>query len=189
MLKLAILATRGLQIIFSAAVLGLSITLAKGQLLGHVPTTTEYSAFLGGLGMIAGAFGILTVFVHIFDGIIALAVDGVVAMLFIAGGAAMAIMLKGGKCNDVEFIARNKIVNCGAVFSTIDGQQWVDGLCGVDGKSSLDSQAAKVTKILQTRCDEATADFGLMFAVVATTFLALALNYMWKRKGSGGYVI
>jgi len=189
MLKIALLGVRGIQILFSAVVLGLSITLGKGQVVGHWPTTYSYAAFLGGFGMIAGAFGILCVFVHLFDHtIINLAIDGVVALLYIAGGAALAIQLKGG-CTNVLSMLHNKLINCGAVITTIDGEEWFDGLCGVTQKTTFNDLINKEAGWLHQRCSEATADYGLMFGVVLTTLLAVGLTLLWRRKGSGGYAV
>jgi hypothetical protein len=168
-------------------VLGLSIVLAKGQLLGHVPTTTGYAAFLGGLGIVSGVFGIITVFVHIFDGNIPLVAEGLVMLLFIAGGVTMAIMIKGGQCNDFEFTATNKIINCGGFATTKNGKTlWYD-ICGLDQYKNTDGDEAppewieKAAKIMQQRCESATADYGLMFAVVLFSALALGLGYAWRR--------
>jgi hypothetical protein len=169
-------------------VLGLSITLAKGQLVGHVPTTTSYASFLGALGMVAGAFGIIAVFVHIFDGIILLAFEGLVTLLFIAGGVTMAVMIKGGKCNDFIFTATNKIINCGGTMEMIDGDHWWFGICGLEyynkGEIAPPGWIDKSSKILRQRCEEATADYGLMFAIVLLSAVALGLGYVGRRNAT-----
>lgn len=112
--------------------LGLSITLAKGQVVGKIPTTTGYATFLGGLGMVASAFGIINIFVDKFGGIIVLAVEGLATLLFIAGGVAMAVMIKGGDCKDFFSAATNKIINCGGTYELNNNWCWWTGLCTLD---------------------------------------------------------
>jgi len=186
MLKLAIIAIHALRIILSSAVLGLSITLAKGQIVGSAPSATSYATFLGVLGMVSGAFGIFTVFINVFDGIIVLIIEGLVTMLFIAGGIALAVMLKGGQCDDVYFTVPNKILNCGVTVETYNGESWLANLCVHDewpvGKEALASWAMKVYKILQQRCQEATADYALIFVIVLSSIIALWLGHAWRRK-------
>jgi Membrane-associating domain len=157
-----------------------------------VPTTTSYAAFLGGLGMVAGVFGIVTVFVHIFDGIIPLIVEGLATLLFIAGGVTMAIMVKGGQCNDFNFVATNKIINCGGTMERINGTRWWTGICGLDyykkGEEAPPDWIKKASKLLQQRCEEATADYGLMFAIVLLSAVVLWLGFVWRRKASKVFV-
>jgi Membrane-associating domain len=175
--------------IFSAAVLGLSITLIKGQRIGGAPATTGYSAFLGGLGLVSSTLGLVTIFVHIFDhAIFPLAIDGLVTLLYIAGGVAMAIQLKGGRCTQLSFMANNKILNCGATVVSYDKLIYWDGLCGLDERSTPDNWPDKVATALLQRCQEATADFGLIFGMAGLSFIALGLGYAWRKKGNGGYV-
>jgi len=193
MLKIALLATRGLQMVFSAAILGVSVQLAKGQLLGHIPTTTGYAAFLGGLGLIAGAYGLVNVFIPLFEGtpILNIAIDGFVTLLFLAGGIVVAIAIKGGKCGlqDIEFLLKNKLINCGATFETVQGTEFSAGLCGYNPKLSTNDLGLAEIKALRNRCDEFTADYGLMFAVAILSILAIVMGLAWRKKGRGGYVI
>jgi len=193
MLKIALLATRGLQMVFSAAILGLSVQLAKGQLLGRIPTTTGYAAFLGGLGLLAGAYGLVNVFIPLFEGtpIINIAIDGFVTLLFLAGGIIVAITIKGGKCGleDIDFLIRSKLINCGAIFQTVQGTEVSYGLCGYNPKLSDNDLVVQETKALRNRCDEFTADYGLMFAVAVLSIFAIVMGLAWRKKGRGGYVI
>jgi hypothetical protein len=172
-------------------VLGLSITLAKGQLLGNVPGITKYAVFLGGQGMVSSAFGIATVFVRVFDGIILLAVEGLVTLLFIVGGITMAVMMKGSQCNDFTYASTNKIINCGGILGIINGEYWWFGLCTLDEYRGAEVPPAwekRASQVLQQRCVKATANYGLIFALVLSSAVALGLGYVWRRKARKGYV-
>lgn len=74
------------QLIFSVVVLGLSITLAKGQGIGSVPAETGYAAFTGALGIVAGLLGIVAFFLDSLDGVVTWLVDGVAGIALLAGG-------------------------------------------------------------------------------------------------------
>ena len=66
--------------------LGLSISLARGQVVGSAPATTGYAAFTGGFGLLASLIGIASVFVSALDGLVTWVVDGLASLLFLAGG-------------------------------------------------------------------------------------------------------
>ena len=74
------------QFLFAIIVLGLSATLAKGQVQGSVPATIGYGSFTGGLGFLAAAVGFAALFVGFLDGIISWALDGLAGVAFLAGG-------------------------------------------------------------------------------------------------------
>lgn len=165
--------------------LGLSITLAKGQIVGKVPIITSYAAFLGGLGMVTGAFGVIAVFKRVFNDLVPLVIQGIVILLFSVGGAVMAAMIHGGNCNDFYFAGTNKILNCGGRTEIIDGERWwiaICGLGGTGGRINPPGWEEKASKMLQKRCERATADYALMFAIVLLSGIALGLGHVWKRK-------
>ena len=80
-------AGRGLQLVFAAVVLGLSIHLIRGQGIdGTTPATTSYNAFVGGFGMLAALVGIVAAFVDSLNGLIMMGLDALTAVFFLAGG-------------------------------------------------------------------------------------------------------
>jgi hypothetical protein len=134
--------------------------------------------------MVAGAHGIVAVLLRVFDGIIFFIIEGIVTLLFIAGGVTMAVMIRGGKCNDFVFTAYNKIINCGGSIEIIDGNRWWYGLCTLEnyyGDVAPPGWTERASKVLQQRCEEATADYGLMFVVVLLSVAAIGLGYYWRR--------
>jgi occludin/MAL family lipid-associated protein len=74
------------QFLFAIIVLGLSITLAKGQVIGSVPATTGYGSFTGGLGILAAIIGFAALSTDFLEGIISWAIDGLAGVAFLAGG-------------------------------------------------------------------------------------------------------
>ncbi|TKA42390.1 hypothetical protein B0A54_06840 [Friedmanniomyces endolithicus] len=80
------LIARAFQILCGAVVLGLSISAIKWQYFGSAPATTSYSAFAGAFGVLAALIGIATSFVEAIPEIIMVGVDGLAAVLLLAGG-------------------------------------------------------------------------------------------------------
>ncbi len=75
------------QLIFCAVVLGLSITLIKGQVFGSAPSQTDFSAFAGGWGMLAALVGILaTTVLGMLEGIPMLVLDTLATLFLLAAG-------------------------------------------------------------------------------------------------------
>jgi uncharacterized membrane protein HdeD (DUF308 family) len=71
-------------------VFGLSVDISKELsshgITGKMDTTAEYTAFTGGLGIIAAIVGLIALFYDALNGIVVLVLDGVAALCFLAGG-------------------------------------------------------------------------------------------------------
>ena len=80
------LAFRVLQLLFSATVLGLSISLIQGNILGNPPLSLTFSAFVGGVSMVGALSGLAAVWVQMLQGRIGLTIDAAIAAFNIAGG-------------------------------------------------------------------------------------------------------
>jgi hypothetical protein len=80
------LALRGLQALFGVVILGLSVTLIRGHHWGSLPASLGYAAFIGGLTILAALIGIAATWVTFLEGIVGMALDGLVAILSIIGG-------------------------------------------------------------------------------------------------------
>jgi hypothetical protein len=83
---IATLVVRFFQILFAIVVLGLSITMAKWQVFGKPPPTTEYGAFSGGFAFLVGLVGVAAVFVEAIPGLIMAGLDALAAILTLAAG-------------------------------------------------------------------------------------------------------
>jgi len=171
---------RFFQIIFSVVVLGISITLAKGQGHGAVPATTGYAAFAGAFGILAGLVGVAALFVEFLNGIISWAFDGLAAVVLVAGGIAYAVGLKGAKCSDVSTTYNNKLLNCGTTGSGDNILYY----CKV-------ANAKDIPGAINSRCRQATADDVFLFLAFIVTVLVLVASFVWGRKrgGGGSYVM
>ena len=75
-----------MQILLGAVVLGLSVTLAKHQVNGAVPSETGFGTFAGAFGIIAAIIGLVAVFVESVPGIVSLAADALAAIFYLSGG-------------------------------------------------------------------------------------------------------
>jgi len=183
MLKIAIGAARGFQIIFSAVVLGLSVTLAKGQIEGSVPATTGYGSFIGAIGIIGGFIGIAGLFVELLAGIVGWAIDALIALLLLAGGLAWVIQLRNVNCNSWQTIISNPILSCGAQdqgdhFHYSSYCLTLNDVTNVDVNNLPDTIINK----LNQRCTEARTDYIFMFVAFVTTVAALGLSFMYARR-------
>jgi hypothetical protein len=144
--------------------------------------------------MVAGVFGMICVFVGALEGLVFLIAEGLVLLLFTAGGVIMAVTIKGGKCGDVMFTGNNTVINCGGRVWPENKHVYYDTVCGLQGyKGEPDTDippewVAKVKRSLQQRCEGATADYSLMFAMIILLAMALALGHVWRRKSKKGYL-
>lgn len=77
---------RGFQLVFSAIVLGLSISLIRGQVWGGAPSQHGYAAFTGGFGCLTALIGFAACFVEAIPAFIMAALDGLASIVFLAGG-------------------------------------------------------------------------------------------------------
>jgi len=159
---------RAVQFIFAVVVLGLSVDLAKGQVVGNTPATTGYSAFTGGLGIIAAVVGILALFIDALDGIITWAIDALASVCFLAGGIAIAIGLRGTDCSDPTTLYKNDLLNCGSTNIKKEGTlSW-----------------CKDKNTLSQRCRQDTADAAFEFMA----FIICAALLVWTFLHSGGKI-
>jgi membrane associated rhomboid family serine protease len=75
-----------IQILFAVVVLGLGVTLIKGQEEGAAPSQTVYAAFCGGFGIVAALLGIISILAENLSALIFVALDGLAALFAVAGG-------------------------------------------------------------------------------------------------------
>ncbi|KAL5119520.1 hypothetical protein ACEQ8H_002585 [Pleosporales sp. CAS-2024a] len=88
-------ALRALQFLFGVVVLGLSVTLIRGHHWGDFPSSLGYGAFLGGVTILGALVGMGSTWVAFLPGMIGAGIDGLLAVLNIAGGITLAVKLKG----------------------------------------------------------------------------------------------
>lgn len=146
---------RFVQLIFAAIVLGLSVSLAKGQAPSEfkapgVPATTGYSSFAGGFGMLIALIGFISIFVEFLQGIVMLVLDTLGSLIFLAGGIAVAVGLRGVSCGNSVDTYNNNLLNGG--LSSISKLK-VDGF----------KLAWKDVDQRKSRCQMDEADSAFMF--------------------------
>jgi hypothetical protein len=116
-----------------------------------VPATTEYSAFTGGFAMIVAAIGFVSLFVEFLQGIIMLVLDGLSALLFLAGGIAVAVGLRHTSCNNGQQMFDNDLINGGCTVQNKEKLCWY-------GSRPIDRSGS-----LKGRCQMQEADSAFMF--------------------------
>jgi len=167
---------RVFQFLFAIVVLGLSVTLAKGQIINSPPATTGYGTFTGGLGVLAAVIGAAALFVGSLEGIISWALDGLAGIAFLAGGIAFAVGLRGTDCSNVATTWDNDIISGGC--ATVQGQTE----CAYIDLNETDK--------LHSRCTSAKADAAFMFLgfILCMCVIGSFMLSGNKRSRSGGIV-
>jgi len=173
------------QILFAIVVVGLAGTLISKQVYNSAPTTTKYSSFTGGFGIIVGAVGLAGLFIDKIPEIATMALDGLASIFFLAGGIAWAVGLKGFSCDsnsrdDVTKMLDNDLLNRGKIETGI-GVTW-----GVFRDVDTSGEAFK---LLEENCKKAFADEIFQFLAFALGLGLIGLGYVRMRKGgSTSYV-
>ncbi|KAJ5985751.1 hypothetical protein N7499_007957 [Penicillium canescens] len=157
---------RFFQLIFTIVVLGLSITLAKGQQLGSVPSETSYGAFSGGIGVLAALIGTVAIFIDSLDGVVTWVLDGVSALALLAAGIIFAVRLHGTSCSDPDTLFGNVLLSGGCI-TTNDG---IYTGCYWDEKH------------LKSRCTSATADTAFMFLGFIMCIGVLIASFIFRNR-------
>ncbi|KAK0284190.1 hypothetical protein LTR35_005905 [Friedmanniomyces endolithicus] len=166
------LIARAFQLLCGAVVLGLSISAIKWQYFGAAPATTSYSAFAGAFGVLAALIGIAASFVEAIPEVIMVGVDGLAAMLLLAGGLAFAIGLKGVTCNNDESTAESSLLNGGSITSGTDT---------LYGFPTTNYHA-----VLSGRCRTAEADSAFLFLGFLASLAAAVLCFLASKRGGRG---
>ncbi|KAB5540524.1 marvel domain-containing protein [Coniochaeta sp. 2T2.1] len=173
---------RALQLLMAAAVVGLSVTLLKGQATGNTPTTTRYSVFTGAFGMIVAFLGLICLFISAIPAIVPMALDALAGLLLLAGGIAWAVGLKGIQCKEEHYqkMYANPLLNEGC----IDGGSIP--YCGVAGDDPKKATDAGTFRTLNVRCKYAMSDEIMQFILFLVSGILLFLGFLLMRKGKGG---
>ncbi|KAJ6115307.1 hypothetical protein N7486_001085 [Penicillium sp. IBT 16267x] len=167
-MKLGTAIARGFQLIFSIVVLGLSITIARQQYYGSVPSQTGYAAFTGALGVLVSLVGIAALFVDSLSGIIIWVLDGVAGVALLAAGIVYAVTLKGTDCSDPN-----------------NGTTWdnplISGGCTGKGNDRLchdGSWGSDEWSTVKSRCKRAEADCAFMFLAFIASVAVLIASFL-----------
>jgi hypothetical protein len=167
----------------AAVVVGLSVTLLKGQVYGNTPTTTRYSVFTGAFGMIVAAVGLVCLFVQAIPAIVPMVLDALAGLLLVAGGIAFAVGLKGIRCDEdhADALYGNGLLNEGCITAQ-DGFPY----CGVREGTRTDDQGRELFDKLNGRCKTAMSDEIMQFVLFAVCAILVGIGFLIMRKGKGG---
>ncbi|GJC95553.1 hypothetical protein ColKHC_04379 [Colletotrichum higginsianum] len=86
MLNLITVGVWAIQGIMAIVVLGLSVDLVKGQMIGDAPTTTKYGTFTGGFGLAVAIMGFASAFIDAIPALAIMAADALSGLLLLGGG-------------------------------------------------------------------------------------------------------
>ncbi|KAI1373448.1 marvel domain-containing protein [Hypoxylon crocopeplum] len=174
MLKIATFGVRGFLLLFGAVVLGLSVTLAKQQVIGSPPSETSFGSFIGAFGILISLIGFGALF---FDRIPALAImvlDGLASVMYLAGAIALTVALKSvPNCTDTDNFNQyqryyNKLLNGGCIE--------VDGELGCPGADDNDGG-------LRSRCQRVQADYVFQYLAFVFGIAVIVMSFVVHRSG------
>ncbi len=72
--------------VLAVSILGLAANEIASQVIPPVPTTPRYADFVGAFGIIVAAFGAASLFINRISPKIPLALDALLALIFLSGG-------------------------------------------------------------------------------------------------------
>ncbi|KAI0013560.1 marvel domain-containing protein [Xylariaceae sp. FL0662B] len=181
MLKIAALAVRAFLLLFGAIVLGLSVTLAKQQIIGSPPSETSFSSFCGAFGIIVSLIGLAALWVDKIPDAVVLGGDGLASALYLAGGIALTVALRPvSSCTADDDRSQwnryiNKLLNGGC--EDVAGTPICPG--GTDEGQ------------LSSRCQRVQADYVFEYLAFIFGVSIVALTFFLRRRGgvsSAAYV-
>lgn len=158
---------RSIQMCFGIVVLSLSVQLAKGQLVGSVPATTGYDAFVGAFLMLDCIIGMTSLGVAFLAGPAMWLIDTLVALTALAGGIATAVELKGVSCSNAEGMFYNPLIN--------------GGMFKYKGQETPLITLSQAT----SRCKMNKADTAFMFFGFAITVACLIVGFLHHQRNGG----
>ncbi|RYP52123.1 hypothetical protein DL768_002673 [Monosporascus sp. mg162] len=176
MLGTGALVVRALLLISGAVVLGLSIGLAKHQVVESVPPVTSFSGFVGALGLIVAMLGLLSLRFEKIPVKVVIAADALSAVFYIAAGIALSVALKSvSSCSaddPLSFTQRfeNRVLNGGC--EEIDGRPW----CYSGDRDS--GEDFTMDRCKRARADNVFEYFGFILAIAI-----MIVTYLGHRRG------
>ncbi|ROT35949.1 hypothetical protein SODALDRAFT_320422 [Sodiomyces alkalinus F11] len=155
-LRRVTLGTWILQIIFAIVVLGLCTDLMNTQRRGEPPITTKYGVFAGVFGLVAAVLGLVALFVDAIPASMVVFLDAASALIFLAGGIAYTVGLKGIRCEFED----NKMAE----------KLYEHSLVGLD-----------VSTDVLSNCRKATASQAMQFVTSAVALITVSLGFLAQR--------
>lgn len=152
---------------------GLSTKAIRWQTVGHVPSATGYSAFVGAFAVLVGLIGLAVIFLTKLEKPMVIT-DALAAALLFAGGVAYAVQLRGVDCSD------------GSKGSTT-ANELINGGCRTSKEYGGTRCAFENYKELEGRCKTAEANAAFMFLSSLVAMTAIVLGVLAVRKAGRRY--
>ncbi|KAI5855085.1 membrane-associating domain-containing protein [Durotheca rogersii] len=175
MLKIAALAVRAFLLLFGAVVLGLSVTLAKQQVVGAPPSETSFGSFCGAFGILVSLVGLAGLFIDKIPATVVLGADGLASALYLAGGIALTIALRPvSSCTSWDAWPRyeratNKLLTGGC--QDVAG----DLVCpGIGTENDV-----------MSRCQRVQADYVFEYLAFVFGIAIVGLSFALRKRGGG----
>lgn len=176
MLSYIAIGVRAILLLFGIVVLGISVTLAKQQVIGAVPPETGFGSFAGAFGLITCAVGLGSLWIDKIPTILVVGADALASIFYLAGGIALTVALQSvSSCTSTDdTITYDRLTN-----KLLSG-----GCINKDGRlfcASMDNENEKGIG----RCQSVQADYVFQFLGFIFGVGAIAIGWMIKKRGGG----
>ncbi|CAI6338750.1 unnamed protein product [Periconia digitata] len=174
--SIAVFAIRGVQFLVAVIILGLSVNLVVEHKWGSLPATLGFTVFVSGISLVAVLAGFASIWVEKLQGKIGMIIDGVVALINVAGGALILIKLKDIDCKDESDTYR---------YNVLQENDLLNGGCIKVGKdiACLNMVEESRRSRLNGRCKQSQADAAFMFILVAALVGSATLAFLRLKRG------
>ncbi|KAI1420876.1 hypothetical protein F5Y12DRAFT_719095 [Xylaria sp. FL1777] len=179
MLSVIGIGMRAFLLLIAAVVLGLSVTLAKHQVVDQVPAETGFSTFVGASGFLVSAVGMAALWFDRIEGKLLTGLDAIVSVFYLAAAIFLTVALKNvSSCTATDDVSEyNRITNIilsGGCVTVAKGQACLYAT-GLDGKD-----------LTIGRCQMARADYVFEYVGFIFGFAMIGIGYLLSRRGRGG---
>ncbi|KAI0502872.1 marvel domain-containing protein [Xylaria bambusicola] len=179
MLSAVGLGLRAFLLLTASVVLGLSVSLAKQQVVGSVPTETGFSVFAGATAFFVSSVGMAAMWFDRLDQRITMILDLLVSTFYLAAAVALTVALKPvTSCTATDQVAEynrmtNKITSGGCL--TIEGEL-----------ACLHATSSDGTDLTPSRCKMARAGYIFEYIGFTVGIAMITAGYLLSRQGRGG---
>ncbi|KAL7626494.1 hypothetical protein AAE478_003266 [Parahypoxylon ruwenzoriense] len=175
MLKIATLAVRAFLLLFGAVVLGLSVTLAKQQVVGAPPSETSFGSFCGAFGILISLIGLVAVFIDKIPVLVLMGADGLASALYLAGAIALTIALRPvSSCTATDDLNR---------YHRATNKLLTGGCQDVAGSTVCPNIGSESE--LSSRCQRVQADYVFEYLAFIFGVAIVAMSFFLHRRGGG----
>ncbi|KAI0965429.1 hypothetical protein F4678DRAFT_485350 [Xylaria arbuscula] len=179
LLSVIYLGLRASLILVAAVVLGLSVSLAKHQVIGQVPAETGFSTFVGASGFFVSAVGMAVLWFDRINESIMIVLDATMSSFYLAAAICLTLAMKNvSSCTSGDMpIQYNRVTNkilSGGCIAVNKGLECMHAVTA-DGKD-----------LTPSRCEMARTNYVFEYVGFVASVAMVFVGYLLARRGRGG---